>query len=123
MVVVFIAGCTSLSFSLRFEATEPPSEIHELSTESPRGGTTEGPRSPVTPAPPSDTSAKFRVKLKGFSCGFMDEGGNELCVSAESGVCVRLIGKRRFRHTIVAVEAKIEAPMICKNRKTLQEVD
>ena len=97
VVVAFIVGSISLSFSLSFEATDPSSEIHELSTESPRGGTTEGPSSPAPAVPSSDARAKFRINLKGFSCGFMDAGGNELCVSAESGICVR--------------------------RKTLQEVD
>ena len=66
---------------------------------------------------------KIKLQICGFSCGFGGRDGNELCISLEQGICVRLKGKRRHsRSLIIVVEDTIGAPVICKGRRMFREV-
>lgn len=50
----------------------------------------------VTAAPSMNPDEEvLDVNLDGYSCGYEDRHGNELCVSREQGRCVRLIERRQ----------------------------
>ena len=77
----------------------------------------------VPPVNPPKPNVRFELSLRGFSCGFADGKRNELCVSIDQGICVRLIGRRKIsRDTIVVVVTTMDSPRFCKSRRAFKEI-
>ena len=125
VAVACIVGVVALSDARVSEvevSTEAP--IVSSSTMSPAefGSTT-----PMPPFVPDggriDVRTRFELSLHGFSCGFLDAGGNELCVSLDRGICVRLKGKRRQKKMNISVVVDVSKPLrVCRDRRNFHEV-